>query len=485
VSVQEGTNDGTQVVKAISWNFIATGANQLANLLRVVVTARVIAPAEFGVFGMTMIVYAGLAAFSDLGTKAAFLSQNSENEQEQRDWLDTQWSMDVVIKGALAVALAASAYPASWYFREPRVAPIIVVLGLSPLIRSFSNPAMLLLEKKIEFRRIAYYEVGTGIASAVITALAAWYLRSAWALVVGHVGGSLLSVAITYVVEPGRARFRIVRGPFRASLVFAKAMLMLNGLNFLAGRFDNLVIARRLGAVALGAYGVANRLIEIPVGIITYEVGRVLFPYYAQAAGRGEAALVIAFQKSSGYIMWALFALFIPLFMYADLVVPLLFGPNWDAAIPVARVIAVSGIVRGASRALGTLLQALQLPNLDARGTFAEVAALVPTCLFAIPLAGAVGAAWAVVVSFCVGAIFRFWLVQQRLGQSLGRLLLVARKPSLAAVVGIATAEGVQLATANRWFGLAVYCAAFAVFALVLERELREMLQKAWSRSRA
>src|SRR5262249_24497753 len=159
----------------------------IANLIRVVVTARFLRPEDFGLFSIAMLVYGAAIVFAELGLRPAFIAHAFVDEREKDEWIDTIWTAELLIKGALGLVLALVAYPAALYFREPEVAWMIVVIGFAPMLRSLQNPNVTLLEKQIDFRPLAISEMTGTIGSAVITAACAIVLRSAWALTLSAV----------------------------------------------------------------------------------------------------------------------------------------------------------------------------------------------------------------------------------------------------------------------------------------------------------
>ena len=77
------------MLRAVSMNVAAAAIGHGVNLLRVVLTARLLKPEDFGLFGISMVVYGALVAFSEFNLRLAFIAQHFTTEEEERDWLET------------------------------------------------------------------------------------------------------------------------------------------------------------------------------------------------------------------------------------------------------------------------------------------------------------------------------------------------------------------------------------------------------------
>ena len=360
---------------------------------------------------------------------------------------------------------------------------MIMLISVTPMIRAMESPALLVREKRIQFRRIALYHIGTDVAGAVVTAVAALMLRSVWALAISHVVSAVIATAISFALAPSRPRFRLVREPLRTALRFGKPLILASVLHFVAGRFDNFIVARQLGAQVLGTYVAAMRLIEIPVALVSYEIGRVLLPYYVASSQRSPEALSAAFVRSARYLCWGALAIYTPLALYAHFAVWLIFGNGWEAAVLPVRILAISGLLRTGGRAIGTLFKAMLMPGFDARGMAVEVGVLIVAVLVAVPLAGTIGAAWSVVVSFAAGFAFRLYALRSHFSMTSRDAFTAIAKPIAGTVIASLAAGVAQVAVGVDLLSLTAFALAFLGAGWTLEPEVRILVARLFPRS--
>src|SRR5262249_15238736 len=110
-----------------------TAGGQTASLaLRMaaaVVLARLLTPDDYGVFGMVTVLVAFISLFNDLGLSMATIQKEIVTHTEA----STLFWLNVVVSCGLAVVLIALTPAIVWFYHEPRLQGLNVVLALSLL----------------------------------------------------------------------------------------------------------------------------------------------------------------------------------------------------------------------------------------------------------------------------------------------------------------------------------------------------------------
>lgn len=465
-----------RVRRGVAWTGLAGISVHLINLARVMVVARLLAPADFGVFGMAMVVMLGFSALGQLGIKEAFIAHEQADEAERDRWLFSLWTVNLLARLVLAALIAALAWPAARLYGQPVLLPMLVTLSLVPLLTGLNNPAFMLLEKRIAFGRIAAFELSVALAGFVVTVLLAWLLNSAWALIIGQVAAPLAGVIVSYRLYPMRVRLAWDPRAVVQALNFGKYILVASILGVVITQLDNLAVGVQLGAAALGLYVIAYRMSEIPKLVIASAAVRTLFPYYAERMREGRAALAAAWLESFGYIFWLVLAAYIPIAFCAEYVVVTLFGAQWRAAAPVLVVLALLSAIRSLNSTLGALLMTVRKTRAEALIKGLEVTVFVPGVFVGLALAQApVGAAWAGALAMFVGLLARGVYSIRTLRVPGG---VVARRFARPLAGGVLMAA-IGLWGAADWPPLGLAVAMVAVWAgmlLILEPGLRRWL---------
>ncbi len=210
----------------------------------------------------------------------------------------------------------------------------------------------------------------------------------------------------------GRLRLAVVRGMVRYGLTVHLGFL----LNLAGQRLDQALIALVLAAADFGLYVVAMTLAGAAVAIAN-TIGPIAFPKIA--AQPTDAGKTVVF----GRYLRALVYLYLPL---AGTIVALapwllgwLFGEEFRAAAPVARVLIVGAAFLSLKAMLAAALKACDRALAIGRAELVGVAVLVVALAALLPALGIVGAALAQAGAAAVSASYMGWRLRRDLGIAL------------------------------------------------------------------
>jgi lipopolysaccharide exporter len=357
-------------------------------LLSTIVLARVLAPEDFGLVAMAMVLIGALELVISFSFDVVLI----QNPQAGRAQFDTAWTFNLLFAGACALVLAVLAPHAARLYGEERLETIIYLLAGGFALQGTANIGPVLFRRDMRFDQEFKFLLGKRLSTFLITIPAALYFRNYWALIIGQLAATALSVALSYVMSSYRPRLSFSA---RLELFHKSKWLVLNNLfQFLNNSAAQFVIGRIAGAPALGVYAIASEIATLPTTELVAPINRAAFPGYAKAAG-DLVQLRASFLKVIASI--ALFALpaGIGIVLVADLLVPAVLGWKWLAAIPLIQVLAVYGVIQALQTNISYVYLALgRLPLVAAIGAlqFLILAALMVPALTRY---GVAGAAWA------------------------------------------------------------------------------------------
>jgi O-antigen/teichoic acid export membrane protein len=159
----------------------------------------------------------------------------------------------------------------------------------------------------------------------------------------------------------------------------------------LNGRLDFIIVTVLVGPAALGIYAVASRvaeLLRLPALAINY----VLYPAYARLGGPAAAVEARAAIRRT---WWVPAALAVPVAVAAPVVLPLVYGLAFRAAIVPTWILLVGMAGGGVYGVLSAYLSAIGRPGLTSIAQAAGLVMTVALDLTLIPHLGIVGAATA------------------------------------------------------------------------------------------
>ena len=243
--------------------------------------ARLLAPEYFGLISIATLAISSLVFFQELGFSAALVYRQDDVEAAANTahWTIIASSVVLYIIGFILAPLVAR------FFRSPEVTPILRVLALTIVISSLSRVSYTLLFKDMAFKKKVLPELLASLAGSVtslLLALAGWKV---WALVSGELVNASFATILVYLFYPWRPKLQFVRSLFREMFGYGKHIAASQILIFGITNVDDMFVGRMLGQAALGQYGLAYKISNLPATNITRLVTRVTFPAFTLLQG--------------------------------------------------------------------------------------------------------------------------------------------------------------------------------------------------------
>ncbi len=417
----------TRVVAGVGWMVLFKLVDRGIGFISILVLARLLLPSDFGLVAMATAVMGLLELFSAFSFDVALIG----NRNLTRDHYDTAWTMNMIAGLSIAVLMWVLAWPASIFYHEPRLLPMLLVLGVASAIQGCENIGVVTFRRELNFRKEFTFLSLKRMAMVIIVVPAAFMLRNHWALVIGLVSGRAISVMLSYWIHPYRPR--LCMRTRRELLGFSGWMLVNNLLSFLKDRSPDFIIGRVLGPGPLGHYGMGTEIANIPTAELSGPLNRALLPGYAAVSDR-VPALRQAYLNS--YSSAALFVLpaGLGLFATAPDLVALLLGDHWTASVPVLQVMSLHGTLM-ALQAIGyTVMLASGRPHIPARVNMVHVSIVIALLSTLTPFLGIVGAAFAYLCTAVVMSPVNYYFVLQALQLKPLKLLGVIWRPFFSAL---------------------------------------------------
>lgn len=303
-----------------------------------IVLARLLGPAQYGLFAMSVVVMTFSAFFSDIGLAYGLIHRKQVDSTHIR----FVFTLQIVLGVTITIALAALSWPLAGFFREPRLQAIILALAPLALLQAVSAVSLNLLKRELDFKTlhiaqtVAYFfaYVCLGIPLALAGA-GVWTLVAAWAT------QSLLSLLLMY---------RAVRHPLAPLLRhpdafsmgnFGGTVLLTNLTNWIIGNIDRTVVARTLDSTSVGLYANAYNLVNTPSGTILGVMQPVLYSACAKVQHEPQRIRKAYLTLMAGIALVAM-PVFFAMSAVANTLVLALYGQRWALAAAVLQPIALA-----------------------------------------------------------------------------------------------------------------------------------------------
>lgn len=396
-------------------------------LLLLPVMARLLGPAEFGLYALALPMILFFATLADGGLGASLAR---ENETATEVWSTAFWTL-LASCTILALVTTGGGFVLANLAQQPRLPGIMALLSLSfPLLALTALPAARLVRRG----NLVVHSVAD-IVSTVVGAVAAIVLAmsgaGAWALAVQYLLGWSFSCIIlnAFAFERPTFEFRI------ASLKAHAAMggsLIGSRLSELGGRqAENLIFGRVFGSSALGSYTFGNQTSRFLCEAAGNPVWGAL---YSHALREHSDKIEALHAKLSRLLASALFPASALLAASAPWIFDAMLGPRWAAAAVLVQILVPFYALNTVAGQCGAVLMANgRSKSLFWALTGLSVGRVIAFALY--PLAGPVGIAWGIDAANAAYALAMFSIIGATTGTSALRLTRELLPPMGASVI--------------------------------------------------
>lgn len=329
------------VYSAVRWSAVTSWGSQAIQLATSIVLARILAPDNFGLLAMAMIV----TGFVDCVRNFGFIQVIIQRQEIGAVLLSSLFCAILAISCLMAVGMASLSPVFSWVYNDPRIGPIIVALSATFVISGLGIVPSSLLTRQMSFDRIAAVTGGKIFISSVVSILLALCGWEVWAMVWGSIAGVAVHTASLYLLCPWRPRLLFDWAEVRTVLPFAMNLTGSHIFNYVTQNADKFIIGVFLDATSLGFYAIAARLLKFSVMAVSNVLGRVLLPAYSRMQD-DDARLKSAFLRVCSAIGLGICPMMLGLMAVAGPFVQVLLGSQWHPAVPLLRVLAPLAIVQ-------------------------------------------------------------------------------------------------------------------------------------------
>jgi lipopolysaccharide exporter len=266
------------------------------------------------------------------------------------------------------------------------------------------------LRRGMDFRRRLVPELAASIVKNGVAVGLAWAGVGVMSLVWGQLVGTLVQAVLYWALCGWRPRIGWDPWMARALLRYGVPSSLVAVFSVFIENIDYLVVGHRLGPEQLGYYSMAYRLPELSILAVCITASQVFFPAFSRLQ-HDLPRLQEVYLRAARYIATFTLPVGAAMMVLAPEIVLALFGPRWEASIPVLRLIAVFAAISSMSFHAGELYKATGRPGILNTLAVGEIILLFPV-LWVAGGHSIVAVAWAM----CAGAA----------GLTVARLLIAA-----------------------------------------------------------
>jgi len=355
---EPGKTLSQRVARGGVWGFAYRITDSGVGLLRLIILGRLLTPNDFGLLGIALLAMAILETFSATGFHEALVQKKEDISR----YLDSAWTASVIRGVFLFILLLLSSHYVALFFNSPEASLIIKVIGVSVLLKGFTNISVVCFQKELEFNKLYLYHLSGNISNFIVAIAAALIFRSVWALVFGLLAGHLVGFFMSYLIHPYRPRLCFDSEKLKELFGFGKWVLGSSALIFLLTQGDDIFVGRLLGVAALGFYQMAYKISNLPATEIDQIVSQVTFPAYSRMQDN-LPRLRDAYLKVLQFTAFLSFPIGGLIFVLAPDFTGIFLGEKWMPMVPAMQALVCWGVIRSLTGAINPVFLSLGRPR--------------------------------------------------------------------------------------------------------------------------
>ncbi len=313
----------------------AQGASLVLRMGSLMVLARLLAPKEFGLVGMVTAFTGVLNLFRDFGLSSATVQRGYVTD----DQISTLFWINILVGVVLGLLLAGMAPFVAAFYHEPRLVWVSIILAASFIFNGAGVQHTALLERQMRFTTLAAIDIISLVFSTAIGIGMAATGFGYWALVAAAVALPLVSTLCLWFTtgwRPGRPH---LHEEVHSMLRFGGAFTLINLIVYVAYNLEKVLLGRYWGANALGLYGRAYQLINLPTDNLNSAFWGVAFSGLSRVRHE-PARFRNYFLKGYALVLALTIPMTVGAALFAHDLIFVLLGPKWNDVAGIFRLLA-------------------------------------------------------------------------------------------------------------------------------------------------
>lgn len=325
---------------ALAWSSVDRVAQQGTQAIIGIILARLLSPTDYGLMGMVMI-FTTLSYILVEGGLTAALVRTKEITKEHTN---TVFYSNLAVSLSLYLIFFFTAPLIADFFSQEKLIPLIRVTNLALIFNSLYIVPYGLIERDLNFKKLAKINFISTIVSGLAGAISAFYNAGVWALVIQQTSYHLIRSICFYFWQRWMPSLIFSKKVFKEYASFSIHILSSNILNVLFNNIYTFLLGKFYSVRLLGYYTQANKMAETSNFTFSAIFGKTSYNLLAKIHDQSERminAMRMMIQKSSLVVIpTTIFLIFAakPLFFT-------LFGEKWLTSVPYFQLICIANLL--------------------------------------------------------------------------------------------------------------------------------------------
>ncbi|MHA7155254.1 lipopolysaccharide biosynthesis protein [Arthrobacter sp. TMN-50] len=333
----DGVYQQNKAVHGVRWSLLAVVGRQGFQIFGALILARILGPASYGIISVASIYVVLVTLLLDQGLSAALVQRPQLTARAPGAVV----TLNMVTAGVLGVLTWLAAPGLAGFFSVPELILVLQIFAIALPLKALGIVPRAVLSRELQFRGMAMSDVAGAAVGTVCGVTAALLGADYFAVVYQVIAMDVVAGVVLLVAAKGPVPNLHLKEVLPL-LRFSVGVFGVNALAYFSRNVDNILVGRVFGVTALSLYGMAYRVLAVPVMLFGQTVNRVMFPVFSRTST--DRDLVAGNLLKS---MHVLSMLVVPIMVFtacaSPVLVQLVLGDDWTEAAPLLSVLAIAG----------------------------------------------------------------------------------------------------------------------------------------------
>lgn len=306
------------------WSALEAVSIQLIQFVVMLIMARLLMPADYGVIGMLAVFMAISGSLINCNFGTALIRKQDRTEVDN----STVFFFNIVMSIIFYWILFFSAPYIADFYGMPILIPVTRVIGIKLVIDSFRTIQTVNYTQKLNFKTQAKASVTASVISGVIGIILAYYKFGVWALVWQQISSGLLGTFLLWYNSPWRPFWAYSWKSFRELFGFGSKLMLSGLINTAYSNIYQISIGKVYKAADLGFYTRAVGFTSLATTSLMSIIQRVSYPVLCTIQN-DDARLIEGYRRILKMAVFLTFPMLLGMAAVAKPMVVTLIGEKW------------------------------------------------------------------------------------------------------------------------------------------------------------
>lgn len=328
------TNVKEKVISSLIWKMMERIGTQGVQFVVQLILARLLLPEDYGILAITTIFISIANVFIQTGFTTSIVQKKEIDEE----YTSSMFYLMLIIAIILYMVLFLISPIIASFYNEPRITPIIRILGISLIFGAITSVQNAILSRNMQFKKYFYSSILGIIFSGTVGIILAYIGLGVWALVAQQLTNNLIIMIVLCLVVKWRPKwlfsFKKVKELFKYGWKILVASLIDNIYNDIYG----LIIGKIYDSKMLGYYNRGKQFPEVIVNNINGSISSVMLSALSNQQDNKEKLKNMVRRSiiTSGFII---FPVVVGLAVVAEPLVKILLTEKWGECVPFMQIL--------------------------------------------------------------------------------------------------------------------------------------------------